>query len=192
MILGDIMMTRLFNKKTNLTDDEYTAWIKRIPVYIFALLWYFIITPYLLSHLIIPLFRNNIDTIDYDNSALNVLNYTLNDDSSIGIIPEEYYLNLFSEKETIITPGQEMDEEKVYLYYLGTYSDEYAIFMSASSPYLENIYRNDGLNVELLDKIFEGKTSKWSTTNKKLNVFYSSHLLNLDKSSVKTFQSLIC
>ena len=138
------MITNALSKNKDYNDESYRKWIKRIPVYIFSLIWYFFIFGLIISKLIQPFVMNKLDSIDIENSRKTVLNLTISNPDTIGIIHKDTYASLSVDiEEGIIISFSDEKLENSLLYHLGTYSDDYEVFMSIESIHLDDIYQTE-------------------------------------------------
>lgn len=184
------MITNALSKNKDYNDESYRKWIKRIPVYIFSLIWYFFIFGLIISKLIQPFVMNKLDSIDIENSRKTVLNLTISNPDTIGIIHKDTYASLSVDiEEGIIISFSDEKLENSLLYHLGTYSDDYEVFMSIESIHLDDIYQTE-LKTAFLDSIFDGTQQKWSDDSALLVYYNETDLGNLDLSTYEVFKNV--
>lgn len=184
------MITNALSKNKDYNDESYRKWIKRIPVYIFSLIWYFFIVGLIISKLIQPFVMNKLDSIDIENSRKTVLNLTISNPDTIGIIHKDTYASLSVDiEEGIIISYSDEKLENSLLYHLGAYSDDYEVFMSIESIHLDDIYQTE-LKTAFLDSIFDGAQQKWSDDSALLVYYNETDLGNLDLSTYEVFKNV--
>lgn len=184
------MITNALSKNKDYNDESYRKWIKRIPVYIFSLIWYFFIFGLIISKLIQPFVMNKLDSIDIENSRKTVLNLTISNPDTIGIIHKDTYASLSVDiEEGIIISFSDEKLENSLLYHLGTYSDDYEVFMSIESIHLDDIYQTE-LKTAFLDSLFDGTQQKWSDDRALLVYYNETDLGNLDLSTYEVFKNV--
>lgn len=176
------MISNFLTKKTDFNDPEYQKWIKRIPIYIFTLLWYFIFVSLIVTNLLFPLIRSNFNTISYEDSATYILNYTANDTDSIGFVDSNTFNGLNIDADQISTFDTITD--KTILLHVGNYyynDNSLGIFISVKSPHLSTIFENGSTNVNFINEVLGPNNSniKWSN-GKDLKVYYNFEDFNIE------------